>query len=80
MVQIILEFSTPGWNLIEGSSLSPYDNNHFCLKFQKEGSDTIQMRWNLPPNMDKALKDLQAIFNDPEEQAGMPPMVNYGRA
>ena len=51
--------------------MSPYDNEHFCLKFQKEGTDTIQMRWSLPTNMDAALKKLQALFNDPEEQAGV---------
>ena len=64
-----MEFAKVSCNLLETSSLSPYDNRHFLLKFQKQGSNTIEMRWNLPEPAAASLKELMAIANDPTEAA-----------
>lgn len=65
-----MEFSDKGdYNLLEGSHLSLYDDQHFMLKFQKQGSSTIEMRWNLPTPASDALQELMEINEAPEEKA-----------
>lgn len=76
-MQVFQEFSEPGWLLLEGSSLCPYNDQYYCLKFQKQGSNVVQMRWRLPPAMDRGLKEVMAITNTPAEQAGKSHMLSH---
>lgn len=68
----MVEEFADGWFLLEGSSLCPYDDRYFCLKFQKRGSTEIQMRWLLPEDMSKDIKRVMDETNTPEEQACEP--------
>ncbi|GJE90150.1 hypothetical protein PsYK624_062750 [Phanerochaete sordida] len=67
--KIFQEFGKPGWDLHETSCLSPYNNRHFLLKFQQQGTTTLQMRWSLPDAASKGLKELMEIAEQPEEKA-----------
>ncbi|KAJ7771304.1 hypothetical protein DFH07DRAFT_803963 [Mycena maculata] len=65
--KVLSEFSK-GWCIERGSTLCFYDSAYFFLKFKQPGGSTIQMRWNLPPNMATRLTELQEIAKTPEEQ------------
>ncbi|KAJ7105566.1 hypothetical protein C8R44DRAFT_806455 [Mycena epipterygia] len=65
--KVLVEFRE-GWCIERGSTLCFYDSTYFFLKFKQPGGSTIQMRWNLPPNMATKLAELQQIAQTPEEQ------------
>jgi hypothetical protein len=66
----LLEFAKPGWNIHESSVLSLYDHRHFLLKFVREDSDIVQVRWSFPRGMDDALQGLMYDSEEPEELTG----------
>jgi len=65
--KVLVEFSQ-GWCIERGSTLCFYESSYFFLKFKQPGGNTVQMRWNLPPNMAAKLAELQEIAQSPEEQ------------
>ncbi|KAJ7500977.1 hypothetical protein B0H11DRAFT_1993232 [Mycena galericulata] len=65
--KVLTEFSQ-GWCIERGSTLCFYDSTYFFLKFKQPGGNTIQMRWNLPPDIAAKLEELREIAQSPEEQ------------
>ncbi|KAI0090302.1 hypothetical protein BDY19DRAFT_887623 [Irpex rosettiformis] len=66
----IEEFNKPGWTLRDGSSLSLYDDNYFCLKFVHAESNEIFMRFNLPIKMHERLMELVEETEKPDVALG----------
>lgn len=56
----------PGWTIQDGSTLSLYDDQWFCLKFQHIESNQVLMRFNLPMVMYERLMDLKKDTDEPE--------------
>ncbi|KAJ6557000.1 hypothetical protein DFH09DRAFT_1365431 [Mycena vulgaris] len=50
-----------------GSTLCFHDSRYFFLKFKRPGTNTIRMRWNLPPHVGAKPAELQAIAEQPDE-------------
>ena len=65
------EDNTQVWIVDKGSSMCLYDDRYYFLKFKKDNSGTIQLRYNLPPAMDQKLKELVELARTPEEQQGV---------
>ncbi|KAJ6576870.1 hypothetical protein DFH09DRAFT_1450411 [Mycena vulgaris] len=57
-----------GWCIERGSTLCLYDSRFYFLKFGQSGT---KIHWNLPPQMDVKLRELQAIAKQPEEQTAL---------
>lgn len=57
-----------GYDILESSHLSMFDDQHFVLKFQKQGSNTIETRWNLPLPAANALQKLIELNETAEEK------------
>ncbi|KAJ6568850.1 hypothetical protein B0H19DRAFT_1256555 [Mycena capillaripes] len=69
LYKVLMEYSD-GWCVERGSTLCFYDSRYFFLKFKRPGESVIQMRWNLPPNMNAKLAELREEAEQPEEQIG----------
>ncbi|KAJ7828359.1 hypothetical protein B0H14DRAFT_3873320 [Mycena olivaceomarginata] len=69
LYKVLMEYSN-GWCIERGSTLCFYDSRYFFLKFKRPGESVVQMRWNLPPNMNAKLAELREVAEQPEEQIG----------
>ncbi|KAJ6560608.1 hypothetical protein DFH09DRAFT_1279568 [Mycena vulgaris] len=65
---VLVEFGQ-GWCLEPGSTLCPYSDRYFFLKFKKPKENVIQMRWSLPDLMSQQLAELKEQTESPEDQA-----------
>ena len=61
---------SPSWTVERGSSLCPWDINYYFLKFKDPQTDTVQMHWSLPPDMQALYDELNRLAQTPEAQAG----------
>ncbi|KAJ7139299.1 hypothetical protein C8R44DRAFT_764193 [Mycena epipterygia] len=68
LTKVLVEFGQ-GWCLEPGSTLCPYSDRYFFLKFKKPKETVIQMRWSLPPLMSQKLAELKEQTESPEDQA-----------
>ncbi|KAJ6559446.1 hypothetical protein DFH09DRAFT_1161614 [Mycena vulgaris] len=56
-----------GWSIERGSTLCFYDSRYFFLKFKRSRSNTMELRWNLPPAAGATLAELRQIAHQPDE-------------
>ncbi|KAJ7325784.1 hypothetical protein DFH08DRAFT_968427 [Mycena albidolilacea] len=66
--QVLTEFDKEGWCLEPGSTLCPYSDRYFFLRFKKPGNSLIQIRWELPDFMKQQLAVLKEQTKSPEDQ------------
>lgn len=64
------EFNEPGWTLEPGSALSMHNEEHFFLKFSKQGVPGVQIRANMPDFMNTKFAELMKQAEEPNEQQG----------
>jgi hypothetical protein len=64
------EFNAPGWTLEHGSALSMHNEDHYFLKFAKEGVPGVQIRANMPDFMNRKFLELMKQSEEPNEQHG----------
>ncbi|KAJ6628296.1 hypothetical protein B0H10DRAFT_1940493 [Mycena sp. CBHHK59/15] len=67
LTKILNEFDQ-GWCIEPGSTLCPYSDRYFFLKFKKRNDSVIQMRWCLPNSMSEKLTELHQLAESPEDQ------------
>ncbi|KAJ6555957.1 hypothetical protein B0H19DRAFT_1151631 [Mycena capillaripes] len=67
LTKVMIEFDE-GWCLEPGSTLCPYSDRYFFLKFKKPNDTVIQTRWSLPDPMSQKLAELQQLAESPEDQ------------
>ncbi|KAJ7887262.1 hypothetical protein B0H14DRAFT_3430752 [Mycena olivaceomarginata] len=64
----LTEFDKEGWCLEPGSTLCPYSDRYFFLRFKKPGNSLIQIRWELPDFMKQQLAVLKEQTKSPGDQ------------
>ncbi|KAJ7876965.1 hypothetical protein B0H13DRAFT_2054557 [Mycena leptocephala] len=67
LTKVLTEFDE-GWCIEPGSTLCPYSDRYFFLKFKKPNDTVIQMRWSLPNSMIEELAELKQLAESPEDQ------------
>ncbi|KAJ7859178.1 hypothetical protein B0H14DRAFT_3446815 [Mycena olivaceomarginata] len=68
LTKVLTEFDEEGWCLEPGSTLCPYSDRYFCLRFKKPGNSLIQIRWELPDFMKQQLAVLKEQTKSPGDQ------------
>ncbi|KAJ7596017.1 hypothetical protein C8J56DRAFT_1043116 [Mycena floridula] len=68
LTKVLTEFDK-GWCLEPGSTLCPYSDRYFFLKFKKPNDNVIRMRWSLPDLMSQKFAELKELAQSPEDQA-----------
>ncbi|KAJ7638050.1 hypothetical protein B0H17DRAFT_1106375 [Mycena rosella] len=67
LTKVLTEFDE-GWCIEPGSTLCPYSDRFFFLKFKQPKDTVIQMRWSLPNLMSEKLAELKQLAESPEDQ------------
>ncbi|KAJ7123940.1 hypothetical protein C8R43DRAFT_958843 [Mycena crocata] len=66
LTQVLTEFDE-GWCIEPGSTLCPYSDRYFFLRFKKPNDSVIQSRWCLPEVMSQKLAELKELTASPED-------------
>ncbi|KAJ7912012.1 hypothetical protein B0H13DRAFT_2008274 [Mycena leptocephala] len=67
LTKVLTEFDED-WCIEPGSTLCPYSDRYFFLKFKKPNDTVIQMRWSLPNSMSEELAELKQLAESSEDQ------------
>ncbi|KAJ7638051.1 hypothetical protein B0H17DRAFT_1216905 [Mycena rosella] len=70
LTKVLLEFDE-GWSMEPGSTLCPYSDRYFFLKFKKPNDTVIHTRWCLPELMTQKLAELKELTESPEDQMSL---------
>ncbi|KAJ7820297.1 hypothetical protein B0H14DRAFT_3735715 [Mycena olivaceomarginata] len=67
LMKVLAEFDE-GWCILPGSTLCPYSDRYFFLKFKKPNDTVIRMKWFLPDSMKQKHAELRQLAELPEDQ------------